>query len=616
MPKQHAVKFSDVDITGGFWADRIRLNENVTLDAVRRRFEDTGRFSALRCDWKPGDPNRPHFFYDSDVAKWIEAAAYVLATKRDTELEAYVEKLIDCIEKNMTDDGYFNVWFTVVEPGKRFTNRDCHELYCAGHLIEAAVAYYEATGKRRFLDLMLRYAELIDRIFRQEDSAAFTTPGHPEIELALVRLYRCTGDKRWLELSKFFVDRRGDNEKDKNEKCGFQAQDYLQDSKPLREQTEAVGHCVRACYLYSAMADIADEYNDVELLSAARKIFESITSRRMYITGGIGSTCVGEAFTIDGDLPNETAYAETCAAVSLAMFAQRMALIELDSCYADTVERVIYNGFLSGVSLDATSFFYENPLSIDLSKRRISYWRSEKVRLPITRRVEVFECSCCPPNVVRFIEQIGGYVYSADDSTVYIHQYMDSRTKLKMGSETVEIEQKTEYPKDGKIKISIIGAPVKVALRIPGWCGSYSLELKNAQKLGISGGYLLISCEDGAEIALEFDMTPTLIAANSLVHDDAGKAAVMRGPVVYCAEGVDNGDIFAISLSKQLNPKLEDMGFGIPAVEVSGTRRISSHALYSPMSELRCEPVRVKLIPYFAFANRGESDMQVWMNVN
>lgn len=221
MNKQHPIPFDKVNITGGFWKDRIALNESVTLDSVRRRFEDTGRFSALSCEWKQGEPDRPHFFYDSDAAKWMEAAAYVLERKNDKQLESYVEDLIDRIERNMTPDGYFNVWYTVVEPGKRFTDRDHHELYCAGHLIEAAVAYYEATGKRRFLDLMCRYAGLIDDVFRRDDSAAFTTPGHPEIELALVRLYRCTGEKRWLDLSRFFIDKRGNNEKDRGEASGL-----------------------------------------------------------------------------------------------------------------------------------------------------------------------------------------------------------------------------------------------------------------------------------------------------------------------------------------------------------------------------------------------------------
>lgn len=615
MNKQHPIPFDKVNITGGFWKDRIALNESVTLDSVRRRFEDTGRFSALSCEWKQGEPDRPHFFYDSDAAKWMEAAAYVLKRKNDKQLESYVENLIDRIERNMTPDGYFNVWYTVVEPGKRFTDRDHHELYCAGHLIEAAVAYYEATGKRRFLDLMCRYAGLIDDVFRRDDSAAFTTPGHPEIELALVRLYRCTGEKRWLNLSRFFIDKRGNNEKDRGEASGFASEDYLQDRIPLRDQSEAVGHSVRACYLYSAMADIAYECGDEELLAAANRIFKNMTEHRMYITGGIGSTRVGEAFTVDGDLPNETAYAETCAAISLAMFAQRMSLTAVDSRYADIVERVIYNGFLSGTSLDGKSFFYENPLSIDLLNRRIKYWRGNEVRLPITQRVEVFDCSCCPPNVTRFVESIGKYIYSYDSDTVYVHQFMESDTDVAINGGTAHISQSTDYPSDGSVTIRVSGAPAKLAVRIPSWCRDCSAGAERAENLGINGGYLFFDCEDGAKIELDFDMSPVIISADPSVHEDSGKVAVMRGPVVYCAEGVDNGDIFSLAVSPELNAELVDLGFGIPALDVDGTRKLGAGALYAPADEMKYEPTRIRLIPYFAFANRGESDMRVWMNI-
>lgn len=498
MNKQHPIPFDKVNITGGFWKDRIALNESVTLDSVRRRFEDTGRFSALSCEWKQGEPDRPHFFYDSDAAKWMEAAAYVLERKNDKRLESYVEDLIDRIERNMTPDGYFNVWYTVVEPGKRFTDRDHHELYCAGHLIEAAVAY----------------------------------------------------------------------------ECG-----------------------------------------DEELLAAANRIFKNMTEHRMYITGGIGSTRIGEAFTVDGDLPNETAYAETCAAISLAMFAQRMSLTVVDSRYADIVERVIYNGFLSGTSLDGKSFFYENPLSIDLLNRRIKYWRGNEVRLPITQRVEVFDCSCCPPNVTRFVESIGKYIYSYDSDTVYVHQFMESDTDVAINGGTAHISQSTDYPSDGSVTIRVSGAPAKLAVRIPSWCRDCSAGAERAENLGISGGYLFFDCEDGAKIELDFDMSPVIISADPSVHEDSGKVAVMRGPVVYCAEGVDNGDIFSLAVSPELNAEPVDLGFGIPALDVDGTRKLGAGALYAPADEIKYEPTRIRLIPYFAFANRGESDMRVWMNI-
>lgn len=335
----------------------------------------------------------------------------------------------------------------------------------------------------------------------------------------------------------------------------------------------------------------------------------------MYITGGIGSTRIGEAFTVDGDLPNETAYAETCAAISLAMFAQRMSLTAVDSRYADIVERVIYNGFLSGTSLDGKSFFYENPLSIDLLNRRIKYWRGNEVRLPITQRVEVFDCSCCPPNVTRFVESIGKYIYSYDSDTVYVHQFMESDTDVAINGGTAHISQSTDYPSDGSVTIRVSGAPAKLAVRIPSWCRDCSAGAERAENLGINGGYLFFDCEDGAKIELDFDMSPVIISADSSVHEDSGKVAVMRGPVVYCAEGVDNGDIFSLAVSPELNAEPVDLGFGIPALDVDGTRKLGAGALYAPADEIKYEPTRIRLIPYFAFANRGESDMRVWMNI-
>ncbi len=620
MEKNNAVPFSQVEITGGFWKERQLINENVTLDCVRKRFEDTGRFDAFKFSWKPGEPNRPHIFYDSDVAKWMESAAYVLRHKRDAELEAYVDSLVDLIEEHIGDDGYFNVWFTVVCPEDRFTNRGAHELYCAGHLFEAAVAYYEATGKEKFLRLMCRYADYIERVFKIEDSAAFTTPGHPEIELALVRLYRCTGEKRYLELSRFFVDMRGNNEKDRDDDCNQPAGKYQQDHLPLREQRTAEGHSVRACYIYSAMADIAHEYGDTALFEAAREIFSNIVGRRMYITGGIGSTHCGEAFTVDYDLPNETAYAETCAAISLAMFAGRMSLLEVDSRYADTAELVMYNGFLSGVSLDGRSFFYENPLSIDLFRRSVSREANKNERLPITQRLEVFECSCCPPNVTRFVESIGNYLYSNSDSTVYVHQYMDSEARFEVGEKQIEIIQETDYPSDGSVRITFKNsAGIRAAVRIPGWCKNYEIKAVNASECGFENGYAVFECDENAMINIEFDMTPTLVTANPLVRENAGRAAVMRGPVVYCAEGVDNENVFSLALSRQLNAEVGDGGiFGLPVLDVDGFDSMKDYCkadgLYNN-EPTKCSETRIRLIPYYAFANRGESDMQVWLNI-
>jgi DUF1680 family protein len=357
MIKYEQVPFAAIDLENGFWHDRQTLNSTVTIRSVYNRFVDTGRFAAFRFDWKEGMPNMPHFFYDSDVAKWMESVAYLLRKRPDPELEAIMDETINLIEKHQQPNGYFNVWFTIIHPENRLKERTSHELYCAGHLFEAAVAYNEATGKDKFLKLMCRYADFIYDYFLVRQAAPFLTPGHEEIELALVRLYRCTKEKKYLDLSRWFLDQRGSNEIDKQSFYGWANARYAQDHLPVREQTTAEGHAVRANYLYCGMADVAYETGDQGLLRACRAIFLNIVSRRMYITGGIGSSRAGEAFTVDYDLPNPTAYAETCAAISLAMFARRMQQLEVDSLYGDVIELELYNGFPVSTSLDGKRFF-------------------------------------------------------------------------------------------------------------------------------------------------------------------------------------------------------------------------------------------------------------------
>ena len=439
------ITFDHTRLRPGFWQDKQRMVLDTSIEAVRARFEQTGRFAAFDFAWKPGDPDKPHIFWDSDIAKWMEGAAYALQLAPNPALEAQVDEVVEKIIAHQEPDGYFNIYFTVVEPGKRFTRRTDHELYDAGHLIEAAVAYAATTGKRAFLDAMIRYADLIDRVFRVEGSAAFITPGHEEIELALVKLYRATGERRYLQLALFFVDRRGCQAEE--EYAGFAGRGYCQDRLPVREETDAIGHAVRAVYLYAAMADLYAETGDETLMEACRRMFDSITQRRMYITGGIGSSAHGEAFTLDYDLPNLTAYAETCAALGLALFARRMSALEPDGRYADAAERAMYNGFLSGVSLDGRSFFYENPLELQPRLRaRDETMLHQGIHLPITQRVEVFECSCCPPNVLRFIASIADFLYTRQDGALYVHHYMASETRTGGGL----ICQQTDYPYEGR----------------------------------------------------------------------------------------------------------------------------------------------------------------------
>lgn len=591
------IKFSDIKIKSGFWAEKQKMVRENTVWAVYDRFKETGRFDALGCTWKEGDENMPHFYWDSDIAKWIEGASYLICEKEDKALEKIIDDCIILIEKNSDENGYFNSHFLVTRQNERFTHRDDHELYCAGHLIEAAVAYYEATGKDKFLKAMEKYADYIEKVFKIEKSAAFTTCGHPEIELALVRLYKATGEKRYLELSKYFIDEHGSG---KDNACIPEVRmNYNQDNGLLCDREEAEGHCVRALYLFCAVADIAGLYGDDKLLNACHRVFDDIVNKKMYITGGVGSTASGEAFTVGYDLPNRTAYTETCAAISLAMFAGRMQTIESKSKYADVIERVLYNGFLSGVSMDGKSFFYENPLEIDLGLNN----EKVKVRYPLSQRKAVFECSCCPPNVVRFISSVADYMYTYDKDTVYVHQYMESVCGK------YKIVQKTNYPSDGEIKISYKGDKKYIAVRIPYWCKDFKID----KDYEIKDGYAFIKTDGETEINIDLDMSVAVVKANRKVHENAGRVAVMRGPVVYCLEGIDNGaDLKTIRLDTEKGFTLGESEFMLPSIFATGYRDKEREELYMPYDKAE-EEVSIKLIPYYAFANRGDSDMIVWI---
>ena len=410
--------YSEVKLTGGYLAKKSELNRKITINAVYDRFYESGRIGAFDFAWKEGDPLKPHYYWDSDVAKWMEGVAYILAKHDAPELEQKVDALVEKIEQHQDKDGYFNIYFTVVDPEARLTNRDWHELYCAGHLIEAAVAYAETTGKTRFLSCMERYTDYIYRIFVEEKSVAFSTPGHEEIELALVRLYRHTGKKKYLDLAAYFINTRGTAEEDHNEP-------YHQSHLPVREQTEAVGHAVRAMYLYTGMAYLAAETKEPALIQACKTLWNDATQYKMYVTGGLGSTRIGEAFTNAFDLPNDTAYAETCAAIGLIFFSDAMLSLETDAKYADAIERALYNGMLSGLSQDGKAFFYENPLEITLNEH-FAEDRFGTRKLPITQRVECFRCSCCPPNLNRVLSSLGKYAYGLDADTVYVNQFVSS----------------------------------------------------------------------------------------------------------------------------------------------------------------------------------------------
>lgn len=592
-----------VELTGGYLFEKQELNRKVTIHAVYDRFAESGRIGAFDFNWKEGMPNRPHVYYDSDVAKWMEGASCILSKHDDPLLTERVERLIDRIEQNQQPDGYFNIYYTVCKPGERFTDRNMHELYCAGHLFEAAVAYARATGRERFLHCMERYADCIYRIFVEEQSASFATPGHEEIELALLELYHYTNNPRHLELAKWFLDRRGRGEKDKDCFPPAETQSHL----PVREQTEAVGHAVRAMYLYTAMAHLAHTTGDRELLDACKRLYADVTERKLYVTGGIGSTRIGEAFTVPFDLPNEEAYAETCASIGLMFFCKRMLENENLATYADTVERALYNGVLSGLSPEGDAFFYENPLEITLANR-YAYANGSPHPMAITGRVHLFDCSCCPPNLNRLLPRLGEYLYGQEGDTLYVNQYAGSR----LHADGVSCTMETDYPRDGEIRLRADGVQ-RVALRIPAWCGKFTLN----RPYELRDGYAYV--ENGGEIVLSLDMEPFAVYASPRVAEDASRLCVQMGPVVYCAEGVDNGeDLHTLALppdfAKHPYKRIYDRRIGLDTLEVSGQRMESAASgLYTRIApSLRLETIR--LIPYNAFASRGESDMRVWLS--
>ncbi len=602
------ISFRETKINDGFWKKKVDTVSHVSIYNVLKRFTETGRFDALACKWKPGDINEPHIFWDSDIAKWIESVAYILESEDHPELEKAADSAIEVISNSQQNDGYYNCCYISKHIEKRWTDRTDHELYCAGHLTEAAVAYFKATGKRRLLDVMEKYLDHIYNIFVVEKSASFVTPGHEEIELALIKIYDLTKNEKYLDLCKFFINNRGST--DESEYNGV-AHEYSQSHLPVRKQTTAQGHSVRACYLYIAMADLALKTDDKELFEACQKIFDDIILRKMYITGGIGSTGKGEAFTIPFDLPNLTAYSESCAALALAWFSQRMLLHETDAKYSDTVERILYNNGLSSVSLDGKAFFYVNPLEIrtELLERNTSQFNKHE-NLPITQRKEVFDCSCCPPNITRFIASVADFLYTRNDDTLFVHQYMASETKV----DNIEILQKTAYPNDGKIEISVKNIN-NVAVRIPGWCKAYSVSL-NGNKIDAKTekGYVYLHLTEGKNvILLDFDIEPRIVYPNSRIRDCAGKVAVMKGPIVYCAEGVDNDFslvAFRVDADSRIECDFSDI-FGTYTLSVRGKIPQPTEQLYSFDADTHLTQV-LKMIPYFAFANRGQTDMEVY----
>jgi DUF1680 family protein len=593
-----AVPFQDVHVSDAFWSLRIRTNQTATIEANLHQCEVTGRIKnfAVAGKLEPGK-HQGALYNDSDLYKVIEGIAYTLSSKRDANLEKRTDTIIDKIAAAQQPDGYINTYYTLVEPQNRWKNIQYgHEMYCAGHLIEAGVAYYQATGKRKLLDVALRMADHIGSVFgpgRRVDVC-----GHEEIELALIKLYRATQEKRYLDLALFFLDMRGRG--DKRRPFG----DYAQDHVPIREQREVTGHAVRAMYLYSAMADAAALTGDAGLLQAMDSIWHDVVERKMYITGGIGPSAANEGFTVPFDLPNDSAYAETCAAIGMALWNHRLFLMSGDGKYADVLERIAYNGLLSGVSLTGDRFFYVNPLGSAGRHHRVPW----------------FDCSCCPTNIVRYIPGIGERAYAFRDSDVWTVLYMGSTATVPLRSGKVTLKQETRYPWEGRVQITV--EPEKLAeftlhLRVPGWCHAKPILAVNQQPIRSTStdkGYLSVrrAWQKGDVVELTLPMPVERVYADHHVKADVGRVAIQRGPIVYCLEGVDNlGQVRNLVLprgAKLMASFKKDLLGGVAAV-----RGDALAVELSADDKLVTQPVKFRAIPYCTWDNRDPGPMVVWL---
>ncbi|WP_116133949.1 glycoside hydrolase family 127 protein [Tropicimonas sp. IMCC34043] len=612
---------------GGFFGPRLDTISTTTAKMLFDRCIEAGMLDQVDPDRPnpgiviPYQDDNPHvttqMFWDSDFGKSIETAAYALNRTPDAELEARVDEVIDAYGRLQQEDGYLNSWFIRIEPGKRWTNlRDQHELYNAGHLIEGAVAYFHATGKRRFLDILCRYADCIAKVFGPGEGQKHGYPGHPELELALVKLGRATGAQRYLDLARFLVDERGqpplyfDLEArargETPEDFHFRTLEYCQAHRPVREQDAVVGHAVRAAYLYAGMADVATEFADTTLDAPLERLWSHLTEKNLYVTGGFGPSALNEGLTFDYDLPNETAYAETCAAVALVFWASRMLGRRPDARYGDIMEQALYNGALSGLSFDGETFFYDNPLESRGDHHRWVWHR----------------CPCCPPNISRLVASIGTYFYGVADTEIAVHLYNAGTAEIDVAGGHVTLTQETRYPLDGAVAITLRTASeveFALSLRVPGWADGATLRLNGETEIAeVRDGYLRISrrWRSGDRVELSFDMAPRRVFAHPKVSPDQGRTALMRGPLVYCLEGVDNGsDLNSVVLGDDvtLEAAEEDILGGIVRLTARAQREVwPGNALYRTAPPSR-EATVLSAVPYYAWDNRAPGEMLVWV---
>ena len=617
------VPFTSVKVTDNFWGQRLQASREVTIPLAFSKCEETGRYENFVKAAHPSDTYKVEGFSfdDTDVYKTIEGASYSLQTYPDKKLQKYIDSVLVIVAGAQEPDGYLYTARTMNPKhphnwaGKErwvAVENLSHEFYNLGHMIEGAVAHYQATGKRNFLNIAIKYADCVCREIGNGPQQKKYVPGHQIAEMALVKLYMVTGDKKYLDQAKFFLDTRGyTSRKDA----------YSQAHKPVVEQDEAVGHAVRAVYMYSGMADVAAITGDSSYIKAIDKIWDNIVSKKIYITGGIGAHHAGEAFGNNYELPNLSAYCETCAAIGNVYMNYRLFLLHGDAKYFDVLERTLYNGLISGVSLDGGSFFYPNPLSSN-GKYSRKPW---------------FGCACCPSNVSRFIPSLPGYVYAVKNDQVYVNLYLSNKAELKVDKKKILLEQETGYPWNGDIRLKITqgNQDFTMKLRIPGWVRgnvlpsdlySYADNQKPAYQVSVNGqtvesdvndGYLSIArkWKKGDVVEVHFDMIPRIVKANPKVEADHGRVAVERGPIVYCAEWPDNRfNVHSILLNQHPQFKVTDK----PEL-LYGIRQITTDAQalsYDKAGKLVTKDVELTLIPYYAWAHRGEGDMEVWLPID
>lgn len=637
-----SLKLNKISIADSFWSKHVDLVRKEIIpyqwDAMNDRIKDAESSHCLENFRIAAGRKKGEFygavFQDTDAAKWLEAVGFSLAVYPDAELERTADDVIDLIGEAQCTDGYINTYFTINSEEKRWSDLCAgHELYTAGHFMEAAAAYYEGTGKRKFLDIMCRFADLICDTFGTEEGKIHGYPGHEEVEIGLIKLYRATGNRRYLETARYFVDARGVGEnyfmkemrrpdyRMRFPEFADYTPEYSQSHLPVREQTTAEGHAVRAVYLYCAMADLAKEYEDETLKKACERLWNNIVEKRMYLTGGIGSSGILERFTVDYDLPNEYNYAESCASIGLALFGLRMNRLTGESRYMDIVERALYNTILAGVALDGKSFFYVNPLEVwppacmdGTSKKHVK-----------SLRQKWFGVACCPPNIARTLASLGQYIYSADRERrqLYVNLFVANKTEVEFKDGSVQVEMDTKFPVESEARIKIEenqGKDMQLFIRIPDYAENYHVEVNgHGEKNVTKKGYFIVKLHGNGEIAVKFDIAARYIYANPEVRSDAGKAAIMRGPIVYCLEQTDNGENLPSVFADTDVPLKEEKSalFG-GIVKICGKgRKIKKSTwkggLYGTEKPLM-EETEFTAIPYAYWNNRGEGEMLVWMN--